>query len=229
MATTELVVTGDLVELPVRHVGDHPRCGEILEVVGDPERPHYRVRWEDGHESLFYPAGDTRIRHLERPPGHESERPAVALLTESLRAAEIAFELLTHKPTLRALDEAHELGLLPQEVAKTLVACDEQGRHIRAVVPASSRLDLSKLTDAVDAKRVTLVDEGQLVASYPQFELGAVPPFSGPGGDQTVLDAELLRAPYVILEAGVHDVSLRLRPADLVRIADAVVAEISES
>ncbi len=27
--------------------------------VGDEE--HYRVRWEDGHESLFYPGGDARI------------------------------------------------------------------------------------------------------------------------------------------------------------------------
>lgn len=32
-----------------------PRHGEILEVVGTDEEHHFRVRWEDGHESVFYP------------------------------------------------------------------------------------------------------------------------------------------------------------------------------
>jgi Domain of unknown function (DUF1918) len=33
-----------------------PRAGIILEVVrGDPS-PRYRIRWDDGHESVFTPA-----------------------------------------------------------------------------------------------------------------------------------------------------------------------------
>jgi hypothetical protein len=32
-----------------------------MEVLGEPGHEHYRVRWEDGHESVFYPSSDASI------------------------------------------------------------------------------------------------------------------------------------------------------------------------
>jgi len=46
---------GDLIEMRGLH-GQAPRRGEILEVLGSAERPHYRVRWDEQHESVVYPA-----------------------------------------------------------------------------------------------------------------------------------------------------------------------------
>ncbi|MFG1928594.1 DUF1918 domain-containing protein [Cryptosporangium sp. NPDC048952] len=44
---------------------DHPtREGEIVEVAGPDGQAPYRVRWDDGHESLMFPAPDARLRHL---------------------------------------------------------------------------------------------------------------------------------------------------------------------
>jgi hypothetical protein len=37
------------------------RYGEIVEVIGTGEREHYRVRWQDGHESIFYPGPDAHV------------------------------------------------------------------------------------------------------------------------------------------------------------------------
>ena len=64
MTTQELTQAkpGDVVEVSGRHVGDHARTGEILELLGDEEHPHFRVRWEDGHESVLYPGEATTIR-----------------------------------------------------------------------------------------------------------------------------------------------------------------------
>jgi hypothetical protein len=56
---------GDVVVISGHRVGERERTGEILEVVGD-GHVHYRVRWEDGHESLFYPGSDASIRRVER-------------------------------------------------------------------------------------------------------------------------------------------------------------------
>lgn len=53
---------GDLVLIQEHRVGEHGRTGEILEVLGDPGHEHYRVRWEDGRETLFYPGSDATIR-----------------------------------------------------------------------------------------------------------------------------------------------------------------------
>ncbi len=40
------------------------RRGQILEVLGSAGHVHYRVRWDEEHESLFYPTdGVTIIAH----------------------------------------------------------------------------------------------------------------------------------------------------------------------
>jgi Domain of unknown function (DUF1918) len=53
---------GDVVEVTGHRVGEAPRLGEILEVIGEGEHRHYRVRWDDGHESVYYPSSDATIR-----------------------------------------------------------------------------------------------------------------------------------------------------------------------
>ena len=53
---------GDVIAVDGHHVGDVPKLGEILEILGQVERPHYRVRWEDGRESIFYPGSDAVVR-----------------------------------------------------------------------------------------------------------------------------------------------------------------------
>ena len=118
--------------------------------------------------------------------------------------------------------------MLPQETAKTVIARDESGANVRAVVSASSRLDLAKLAQAVEAKEVVLLTESELAGSYPQFELGAVPPFAGPAGDRVVVDRRLADCEHIVLDAGVHDASLRLRTEDLIAVADAMLADVAK-
>jgi hypothetical protein len=63
MANQEAKVgRGATVEVAGRRVGEVARKGEILEVLGSPDHPHYTVRWSDGHESVFYPGSDATIR-----------------------------------------------------------------------------------------------------------------------------------------------------------------------
>lgn len=56
---------GDLVIIEGHRVGEARRIGEILGVLGEGDHEHYRVRWDDGHESVFYPSNDATIRHKE--------------------------------------------------------------------------------------------------------------------------------------------------------------------
>jgi hypothetical protein len=56
----ELVVKG-------RHVGDHDRTGVIIEIRGEAGGPPYLVRWNDGHESSFYPTTGTVAEHVSLP------------------------------------------------------------------------------------------------------------------------------------------------------------------
>jgi Domain of unknown function (DUF1918) len=46
---------GDWIETRGVH-GQTPRRGEIIEVLGREGHEHYRVRWDEQHESIVYPA-----------------------------------------------------------------------------------------------------------------------------------------------------------------------------
>lgn len=230
LATDVPVSPGDVIEVSGRRVGEAVRFGEILDVLGPPERPHYSVRWEDGHTSLLYPGNESRIRRRDVPAA--AERPDIApptrLLVDLLRADDVDFELLPHGRSTTAAAEARMLGLLPQAVAKTVIAKDADGLHVRAVIPATSRVSLSKLAKAAGTSSVRLLTEAELVADYPQFELGAVPPFGGPAGDRVVVDRKLLEHEHIVFEAGVHTTSLRMRVEDVTEVAEVQKADIAE-
>ena len=144
-----------------------------------------------------------------------------------LEQAGVDFDVLEHAHTERAADEATVLGIAPEEVAKTLVLVAPSG-HLRAVLAASERIDLGKVAAVlgVGGKKVHLASEDALARDYPDFELGAVPPFGG-REDPVIVDERLAACDSVVLEAGSHDRSVRLKAADLVRLTSAQVADIT--
>jgi hypothetical protein len=53
--------TAGTITVAAHRVGASAQTGEILEVLGESDRKHYRVRWEDGKESIVYPSSDAVI------------------------------------------------------------------------------------------------------------------------------------------------------------------------
>ena len=148
-------------------------------------------------------------------------------LTSVLEAAGIDHDVLEHEHTERAADEAKALGVAAEEVAKTLVLAGPGG-NVRAVLPASERIDLGKVADLLEAahKEVHLATEDDMKRDYPDFDLGAVPPFGGREGDRVIIDVRLAERDSLVLEAGSHERSVRLKTVDLVRLTQAQVADI---
>ena len=149
----------------------------------------------------------------------------MADLTSVLDKAGVEYELLSHPHTERASDEAQALGLPLQAVAKTLVLNAPEG-HIRVVLPASERIDFRKVRDHVEGgKNIRLATEDELAGDYPEFELGAVPPFGGEG-DRVLVDLRIAEQPSVVLEAGTHEQSVRMATADLLEMTKAEVVDV---
>ena len=56
------VKIGDRIAVESEHVGEGSRDGRVLDVIGSGDGVHYRVRWDDGHESVMFPsAGSVKI------------------------------------------------------------------------------------------------------------------------------------------------------------------------
>ncbi len=56
---------GDGIEVSGAGEGS-PRRGVILEVLGEGHHMHFRVRWDEEHESFFYPGTDHFVVHRRR-------------------------------------------------------------------------------------------------------------------------------------------------------------------
>lgn len=151
----------------------------------------------------------------------------MADVTSVLDEAGVDYDVLEHAHTERASDEAEALGVAPEEVAKTLVLATPGG-NVRAVLPASERIDFHKAASLVGAphKKVHMASEDDLKRDYPEFALGAVPPFGGAHRDQVIVDSRLAERDSVVLEAGSHERSVRMKATDLLRLTEAQVADI---
>jgi hypothetical protein len=64
---------GDWVEVH-GPAGKPSRHGQITEVLGAAGREHYRVRWDEQHESIFYPATGVVIVHRARRSASKQSR-----------------------------------------------------------------------------------------------------------------------------------------------------------
>jgi Ala-tRNA(Pro) deacylase len=137
----------------------------------------------------------------------------------------LAYEVISHDRTMTAGEEAAALGVPGDEVAKTIVLVTEHGK-VRAVVPASQRVDVHKVGAVVGGKVLRFATEPELAETYPMFELGAVPPFGGPVDDRVVVDRRLAGSESIVVEAGTHTESVRLSSTDLIRLVGAETADI---
>jgi prolyl-tRNA editing enzyme YbaK/EbsC (Cys-tRNA(Pro) deacylase) len=196
---TERPAVGDVIVVGGHTVGSERTMGEILEIRGEPEHERYRIRWEDGHESIFHPADGEATIHHYAPHGASVE------IMRALTEQKIDFEPRRHPRTQTAMDEARALHASADRVGKTLVVHTEEGM-VRVVIPASERLSLRKLRDAIG--------------------IDAVPPFGGPAGERVVVDRRVADLEKVIVEAGSHSDSLLLATADLIRVTGASVADV---
>ncbi len=59
---------GDEIVVDAVHTGEPQREGEILEVETAQGITRYRVRWDDGHESIFFPGSTAHVVKLRSRP-----------------------------------------------------------------------------------------------------------------------------------------------------------------
>jgi uncharacterized protein DUF1918 len=72
MAASEDLKAGTVII--VYSAGGARRAGEILEVLGEPGHHRFRMRWDDDHESIFFPGPGVTIERFGRPHARASAK-----------------------------------------------------------------------------------------------------------------------------------------------------------
>lgn len=132
---------------------------------------------------------------------------------ELLEAKHIPFEILRHKSTFTAADEARTLHVTGAEVLKTVVL-DTGAGHVIAVTPASRKLDMTLVREALADKQAHLAGEIEMARDFPTFELGSMPPLPSLAKVPVFVDPELMQQTVVIFAVD-REESVRVKTEDL--------------
>ena len=156
-----------------------------------------------------------------------SVQTGVAAVTEFLEREGISYEVVEHERTQTAVAEARAAGVPAADVAKTIVLRDEVGLRL-AVIPASERLDMHKLRQALASRGLRLVTEQEMAKEFDEFEVGAVPPFGSMFDALELVDERLLEHDRILCGGGDHEHAVLVDPRDVVRAGEARVADICQ-
>ncbi len=93
------------------------------------------------------------------------------------------------------------------------------------IVPVSGQLDLKALAAAVGGKRADMADPAVAQRSS-GYVVGGISPLGQRTRLRTVVAASAMAYETVLVSGGRRGLQLELPPAELVRLTDAIVAEI---
>ena len=95
----------------------------------------------------------------------------MSLVTDYLTERGVGFEVVPHRRAFTSLQEARAVGVAADQVVKT-VALWTGGKYVLAVVPASRRLELRLVRQALEDSAARLATEAELQADFPATSLG---------------------------------------------------------
>lgn len=155
------------------------------------------------------------------------DTPAIRLLAEH----GVAYALLPHKqPVFTVAEAAAQRGVVAEEMVKSILLRESgRGRYVMACILGPARLDHRAVRQHLpgDWQRLTFAgdDEIMAVTGYPK---GAVNPLCMPEGVPVIFDEAIGRCRRVNISTGDLMFGLELDAGDLIRLADAQLALITE-
>jgi Cys-tRNA(Pro)/Cys-tRNA(Cys) deacylase len=161
-------------------------------------------------------------------PVARAATPAIA----ALLAAEVPHQVLQyhHDPRNESFGEeaveelAQAGGVNPEQVFKTLVIAFPKGLAV-AVIPVPSKLSLKAAAAALGVPKATMADRAAAERST-GYVIGGISPFGQRKPLPTVVDASALLWDRVLCSAGKRGWDVGVHPQDLIRVTNAVTADI---
>lgn len=125
-------------------------------------------------------------------------------LRNYLDARQVPYRVFAHAHSPTAQETAHAAHVSGRRLAKVvLMRRTASGEFLVAVLPASERIDLARLGEAL-GEAVTVAEESEFQRLFPEFEAGAAPPLGELAGLPVVADACLARQDSILFNGGTH-------------------------
>lgn len=134
-----------------------------------------------------------------------------------LREHEVSFQTQQHPQAFSAQELAEREHISGKIVAKSVIV-KADGQLIQLVLPATYRVDFTRISATLGFEEVHLVDEPALARAFPDCEVGALPPFGNLYHLPVYVDQSLTEDERIVFPAGTHTETISLRYADFDRL-----------
>ena len=119
------------------------------------------------------------------------------------------YSVCPHEHSRTSAQTARLAHIPEHQLAKSVVLEDDAG-CVMAVVPADTRVRIGDLARMLGRDSLHLADEERLAKLFDDCTPGALPAIGAPWGMETIVDDDLERNAEVYVEAGDHEVLLRM-------------------
>ena len=133
----------------------------------------------------------------------------------------IKYSILQHSPAYTAQEVAESVHVTGRHFAKCVMVKID-GRLAQVVLPASDQVDLKRMAQSVGATSVELAREDDFQESFPDCEVGAMPPFGNLFGMEVFVSPHLTAADRIAFNAGNHTDVMQLSYGDFQRLVDPI-------
>jgi Ala-tRNA(Pro) deacylase len=148
----------------------------------------------------------------------------VKKVKEFLDSRGVKYVNIAHSRAYTAQEVAASAHISGNELAKTVIV-KLDGKLAMVVLPASAKVDLSRLKAATGARAVEFAHEYEFKDAFPGCEVGAMPPFGNLYGMQVFLAKSLSRDADMVFNAGSHTELMKLAYSDYQRLVNPKVIE----
>jgi len=148
-------------------------------------------------------------------------------ILEYLDDNDVDYEVYSHPKVYRTVEEARELGVDVDEIAKCLVVTSHGDRSL-IVVPGGHRISNDKIRDATGNKHSRLETEDEMSEEFFNWELGAIPPLGDIFDVPVYVDKSLIGHETVLFTAGSHTDSIKMNTADFINLIRPDIVDLSE-
>jgi Ala-tRNA(Pro) deacylase len=146
----------------------------------------------------------------------------LACLAEVLKRERMPYVTLRHPPAFTA-PEVAEVAHIPGRRSAKVVICMADGQPVQAVVPAHYSVDLEALRQLAGAASLRLAREPEIATLYPEFEVGAMPPFGMMHGHRVFVERCFVGEPEMVFNAGTHTDCLCMHYYDFAEVVRPIV------
>ncbi|MDR2141364.1 MAG: aminoacyl-tRNA deacylase [Deltaproteobacteria bacterium] len=146
-----------------------------------------------------------------------------------LESLGLTYELVPYEPgpLLSAVEAADSLNLPQDIVYKTLLLRGDRHGLLEACLPAAEELDLKALAKATGDKSVALTTVKELTA-LTGYLRGGCSPLGGLKDFPVYLDEAIMTKDKIAINAGARGLMFLLRPQDLLRATQGILAPIAK-